>query len=126
MAEVDADDTHNPGFKYNKWELKGVPVRLELGKKDFTNEEVRMVLRFSGKKSQEKWETLSEKVQDTLDAVPDLIVELDSHVRIVGVNRRFGVMVAARIAALRGFIGVEDHGIARAGQRRDHAPVANT
>ena len=50
-AEVDDDDTHNPGFKYNKWELKGVPIRLEIGKKDFANEEVRLVVRYSGNKS---------------------------------------------------------------------------
>jgi prolyl-tRNA synthetase len=31
------DDTpgHNPGFKFNQWELKGTPVRIELGSKDF-------------------------------------------------------------------------------------------
>lgn len=50
-AEVDDDDTHNPGFKFNKWELKGVPIRLEIGKKDFANEEVRLVVRFNGSKS---------------------------------------------------------------------------
>jgi prolyl-tRNA synthetase len=25
---------YNPGWKYNHWELKGVPIRLELGPKD--------------------------------------------------------------------------------------------
>jgi prolyl-tRNA synthetase len=30
----DSRDNYNPGWKYNHWELKGVPVRLELGPKD--------------------------------------------------------------------------------------------
>ena len=28
---------HNPGWKYNYWELRGVPVRLEIGPKDMEN-----------------------------------------------------------------------------------------
>lgn len=31
---LDDRDGYNPGFKYNHWELRGVPIRLELGKKD--------------------------------------------------------------------------------------------
>ena len=33
-AKVDDSDVHNPGFKYNYWELKGVPLRIEFGKKE--------------------------------------------------------------------------------------------
>lgn len=45
---VDDRDNYNPGWKYNNWELKGVPIRLELGKKDFEKEEVRLVKRVDG------------------------------------------------------------------------------
>ncbi len=31
---LDDRDTVSPGFKYNEWELKGVPVRLEIGPRD--------------------------------------------------------------------------------------------
>jgi prolyl-tRNA synthetase len=31
----DDRDNYNPGWKFNHWELKGTPIRLELGKKDF-------------------------------------------------------------------------------------------
>jgi prolyl-tRNA synthetase len=30
-VELDDRENYNPGFKYNHWELRGVPVRLELG-----------------------------------------------------------------------------------------------
>jgi prolyl-tRNA synthetase len=33
-AHLDNRDNYNPGWKYNHWELKGVPIRLELGPKD--------------------------------------------------------------------------------------------
>jgi prolyl-tRNA synthetase len=33
-AHVDDREQHQPGFKFNEWELKGVPVRVELGPKD--------------------------------------------------------------------------------------------
>ena len=33
-ASVDDREQYQPGFKFNEWELKGVPVRVELGPKD--------------------------------------------------------------------------------------------
>ncbi len=33
-AKADLREGYTPGFKYNDWELKGVPIRLELGPKD--------------------------------------------------------------------------------------------
>jgi prolyl-tRNA synthetase len=33
-VKVDARDELTPGFKYNEWELKGVPVRVEIGPRD--------------------------------------------------------------------------------------------
>ena len=33
-AHVDDRDNYNPGFKFNHWELRGVPIRIEVGKKD--------------------------------------------------------------------------------------------
>lgn len=33
-VEVDNRESYSPGYKFNDWELKGVPLRLELGPKD--------------------------------------------------------------------------------------------
>jgi prolyl-tRNA synthetase len=33
-AKVDDREQYQPGFKFNEWELKGVPVRVEIGPKD--------------------------------------------------------------------------------------------
>src|ERR1700682_1594609 len=33
-VKVDDREQHQPGYKFNEWELRGVPVRVELGPKD--------------------------------------------------------------------------------------------
>lgn len=43
-------DNVSPGWKFNHWELKGVPVRIEVGPKDLAKNEVLTVQRFSGQK----------------------------------------------------------------------------
>lgn len=37
VAKVDDRDQYQPGFKFNEWETKGVPIRVELGPKDLAN-----------------------------------------------------------------------------------------
>ncbi|MFQ3651681.1 MAG: proline--tRNA ligase [Gemmataceae bacterium] len=34
VARVDDRENYQPGFKFNEWEVKGVPIRVELGPKD--------------------------------------------------------------------------------------------
>lgn len=36
-VKFDQRDTHKPGFKFNEYELKGVPVRLAIGQRDLDN-----------------------------------------------------------------------------------------
>jgi prolyl-tRNA synthetase len=50
-ARVDDRDQHRPGFKFSEWELKGVPVRIEIGPKDIAADKVVMVDRVSGAKN---------------------------------------------------------------------------
>ena len=47
-------DDHNesPGFKFNKWELKGVPIRIEIGLKEFENLEFTVCRRDNSEKHQ--------------------------------------------------------------------------
>jgi prolyl-tRNA synthetase len=39
-VKVDAREQLSPGFKFNDWELKGVPVRMEIGPRDVQNNTV--------------------------------------------------------------------------------------
>ncbi len=47
---IDSDKEDSPGSKFFKWELKGVPLRLEIGPKDFEKKQVVAAQRNTGKK----------------------------------------------------------------------------
>ncbi|MBN2367934.1 proline--tRNA ligase, partial [Candidatus Woesearchaeota archaeon] len=69
--EVMLDDRegYTPGWKYNEWELKGVPLRIELGPKDIDNKQVVVVRRDTGKKETVKWTQLKKKVDELLEDI---------------------------------------------------------
>ncbi len=46
------DRNYNPGFKFNHWELRGVPLRIEIGPRDLEAGVVTIVKRLDGSKSQ--------------------------------------------------------------------------
>ncbi|MBU1350236.1 proline--tRNA ligase [Patescibacteria group bacterium] len=48
--KIDDRDNVSPGFKFNEWEKKGVPLRIEIGPKDVEKKQVVLVRRDSGEK----------------------------------------------------------------------------
>jgi len=44
-VELDDRNNYKPGFKYNYWELRGVPIRIELGGRDIEKKGVTYVRR---------------------------------------------------------------------------------
>ena len=61
--------TISAGWKYNEWELKGVPLRLEVGLKDIEKDAVMMVRRDTGQKSSVPKEGLEKAVESELEAM---------------------------------------------------------
>jgi prolyl-tRNA synthetase len=51
-VRVDDREEHRPGFKFNEWELKGVPVRIELGSRDLAAAAATVARRDTGSKDQ--------------------------------------------------------------------------
>jgi prolyl-tRNA synthetase len=51
-VRVDDREEHRPGFKFNEWELKGVPLRIELGSRDLSAGAVTVARRDTGEKEQ--------------------------------------------------------------------------
>lgn len=49
-AKVDDDPNQSPGWKFNEYEMRGVPVRVELGPRDMENGQVVLVSRVTGEK----------------------------------------------------------------------------
>ncbi|MEM0138714.1 MAG: proline--tRNA ligase [Thermoplasmatales archaeon] len=50
-AELDDREQYTPGWKFNDWEEKGVPIRLDIGKKELASRSVTISLRTGGKKN---------------------------------------------------------------------------
>jgi prolyl-tRNA synthetase len=50
-VKLDDDETHTPGWKFNYWELKGVPLRIEIGPRDVQRQQLIFVRRDTGKKT---------------------------------------------------------------------------
>jgi prolyl-tRNA synthetase len=43
--QVDARDEYSPGWKFNEWELRGVPLRIEIGPRDVQQKQVMLARR---------------------------------------------------------------------------------
>ena len=65
-VEIDARDEYKPGWKFNEWEMRGVPLRLEIGPRDMAKEQVVLVRRDTGEKQIVKEEKLTETVKNLL------------------------------------------------------------
>ena len=48
--KIDDRDQYSPGWKFNHWELKGVPIRINIGPKDIANNVVEIVRRDTNEK----------------------------------------------------------------------------
>jgi prolyl-tRNA synthetase len=57
---------YRPGFKFNEWEMKGVPIRIEIGPKDIEKKQITLVRR-DGKKISVDEKELEKAVRSELD-----------------------------------------------------------
>lgn len=60
---VDDRDEYTAGWKYNEWEMKGVPVRINIGQRDIENNNVEIVRRDNRQKSIISVENLSKEIE---------------------------------------------------------------
>jgi prolyl-tRNA synthetase len=58
-----------PGFKFNEWELKGVPIRLEIGPRDLAANQVTLVRRLDRAKQPCKLDELATTVPAMLEEI---------------------------------------------------------
>jgi len=68
-VELDDREQRNPGFKFNEWELKGVPLRIEVGPNEVEEGEVTLVHRPDGESETVSRDNLARTVDDHLDTV---------------------------------------------------------
>uniref|UniRef100_A0A5S6QQU9 Uncharacterized protein n=1 Tax=Trichuris muris TaxID=70415 RepID=A0A5S6QQU9_TRIMR len=65
----DLRDNYSPGWKFNHWELKGVPVRLEVGPRDLAVGQVVLVRRDDSSKAVSSIKCVVDEVKRLLDVV---------------------------------------------------------
>ncbi len=73
-VKVDASDKA-PGWKFSEYEMKGVPVRVEIGPKDIEKNQCVIVRRDNREKIFVSLDNLAEEVQKALDAVHNAMYE---------------------------------------------------
>lgn len=67
--EEDIRDNYSPGWKYSHWELKGVPLRIEIGPRDIANKQVVVVRRDNFVKQNVPLDCLSSHVGELLEEI---------------------------------------------------------
>lgn len=70
-AKADLRDNYNPGYKFNDWELRGVPIRVEIGPKDLEKNQVVAVRRDTSVKANVPASGLADSLQKLLDTIHD-------------------------------------------------------
>jgi prolyl-tRNA synthetase len=88
-VKVDDDDTKTPGWKFAEYEMKGVPLRLEVGPRDLAQGQCVLTRRVDGVKSIAKILEIEKAIPGMLQEIHNAMYQkaLDSlNSRIVSVN----------------------------------------
>ncbi|MEW6721926.1 MAG: proline--tRNA ligase [Candidatus Micrarchaeota archaeon] len=68
VVKID-DSDRTPGFKFNEWEMKGVPIRIEIGMRDVESGSVMVARRDTGEKLKVKIEELDAKLDEIAQSI---------------------------------------------------------
>ncbi len=72
---VDDRDEHTPGWKYNEWEMRGVPLRMEVGPRDVAKNQVVLVRRDNRAKEFVPLEELPTRLPALLDELQQALYD---------------------------------------------------
>eukprot|EP00941_MAST-03F_sp_MAST-3F-sp1_P002256 g2256.t1 len=87
-SKADQRDSKTSAWKFNYWETKGVPLRIQLGSRDLANGTVEFARRDTGKKFSVPVENVVQSVQETLVTIQaDMLAkarkERDANISVV-------------------------------------------
>ncbi len=74
-VELDRRDDETAGFKFNKWEMKGVPIRIEIGEKEVNEKTLTLVRRDNGGKIMVKEGELKTALRTLFQEIQNSIFE---------------------------------------------------
>jgi prolyl-tRNA synthetase len=73
-VKVDARDDLRPGYKFADWELRGVPVRVEVGPRDLDADQVTVVRRDTGEKAQVSTSAAADELAGLMPAIQQALL----------------------------------------------------
>lgn len=74
-VEVDSDDNYSTGWKFNQWEMKGVPIRIEIGPKDIEKNQVMIFRRDTMEKQAYPIDGIKETIEGILKDINRNLLE---------------------------------------------------
>jgi prolyl-tRNA synthetase len=70
-VEADLRKEYSPGWKFNEWELRGVPLRIEIGSRELKEKKVTLVRRDTGEKLKSSLSTLPKMTKKVLESIQE-------------------------------------------------------
>jgi prolyl-tRNA synthetase len=103
--EVDLDEEHSPGWKFNEHELRGVPVRVEIGPRDIEKGQAVLVRRDTREKEFVKRKGLAQRLHQLMAEIQeDMLAQAtqfrDANTRHAGTYEEFKEIIEEK----RGFV----------------------
>ncbi len=80
-VKLDSREQYTPGYKFNYWEMKGVPVRLEIGPRDIENGQCVLVRRDTLEKRTVRLDNLEEEINTLLEDIQKNMFEMANQLR---------------------------------------------
>ncbi len=74
--KLDLRDQYSPGYKFNDWEMRGVPLRIEMGPRDIENGTCILVRRDTLEKITVSIDNLEEEINNLLEAIHKNMFEI--------------------------------------------------
>ena len=72
---LDERDKISPGYKFNEWEMKGVPIRIEVGKRDLEQGNITVVRRDTSEKIIDKIDNITSDLDQMLQNIQDAMFD---------------------------------------------------
>ena len=70
-VELDQREQYSPGYKFNDWEMRGVPVRIEIGPRDIESNKCVLVRRDTSEKIEINLNKLMEELENILEDIQE-------------------------------------------------------
>ncbi len=68
-ADIDLREQYSPGYKFNDWEMRGVPIRIEIGPRDIENGVCVLVRRDTAEKITVNLENVNDEIRKLLENI---------------------------------------------------------